>query len=67
MTRALKNLSRRCTQCGRSFRAQPCGFSHATVGGWTPKRREIRRRIRSAVAAVGDSGARVRARLAVTK
>lgn len=28
--------ARRCAQCGRTFRAKPCGFSHAMLGRWTP-------------------------------
>jgi hypothetical protein len=28
---------RRCSQCGQTFRANPCGFTHAAIGGWRPK------------------------------
>lgn len=29
---------RRCSQCGRTFRAKPCGFTHAAIGQWWPKK-----------------------------
>ena len=29
--------ARRCGQCGKTFRAKPCGFAHAEIGGWWPK------------------------------
>ncbi len=28
---------RRCSQCGRTFRAKPCGFTHAAIGRWIPR------------------------------
>jgi hypothetical protein len=29
--------AKRCSQCGRTFRAKPCGFAHAEIGKWIPK------------------------------
>lgn len=26
---------KRCPQCGQTYRARPCGFAHAAIGGWT--------------------------------
>ena len=31
-----KKKERRCGQCGRTFRAKPCGFAHAEIGRWQP-------------------------------
>jgi DNA-directed RNA polymerase subunit RPC12/RpoP len=34
--RPRRKPERRCSQCGRTFRAKPCGFAHATIGRWRP-------------------------------
>lgn len=40
---AKKKPEPRCSQCGRTFRARPCWFSHAERGGWWPRRRRAGR------------------------
>jgi hypothetical protein len=42
--RRKRKPERRCSQCGRTFRAKPCGFSHAAIGRWEPKAGESERR-----------------------
>ena len=32
----VKHREKRCGQCGRTFRAKPCGFAHAAIGRWRP-------------------------------
>lgn len=39
-TEPAKRKAARCLQCGKTFRAKPCGFSHAEIGGWRPVQRK---------------------------
>lgn len=38
MSKRKRKAERRCSQCGQTFRAKPCGFAHAEIGRWQPKR-----------------------------
>lgn len=37
------SLRSRCGQCGKQFRAQPCGFSHALIAAKSPRKRAKKR------------------------